>query len=107
MLLLTNCEVHKANEIRSLQKAKSKNFPCGMNKWTIRALLYIQHERFGKFSENLGEVDAILDMWGYSNNLCFKSQKTVDFKKLISDLFQAGSTLVERKSLKRKTRLSG
>ena len=31
---------------------------------------------------------------------------TVDFKKLISDLFHAGSALVEIKSIKRKTRLS-
>ena len=29
---------------------------------------------------------------------------TVDFKKLVSDLFQAGSTLVGSKSIKRKMR---
>ena len=31
---------------------------------------------------------------------------TADFKKLASDLFQAGSALVSRQSTKRKTRLS-
>ena len=31
---------------------------------------------------------------------------TVDFKKLESDLFQAGSALVQSKSIKRETRLS-
>ena len=31
---------------------------------------------------------------------------TVHFKKSVSDLFQAGSALVESESIKRKTRLS-
>ena len=31
---------------------------------------------------------------------------TVDFKRLVSDLFHAGSALVGSKSIKRKTRLS-
>ena len=31
---------------------------------------------------------------------------TVDFKKLVSDLFHAGSALVGNKSIKRKVRLS-
>ena len=31
---------------------------------------------------------------------------TVDFKKLVSDLFHAGSPLVESECIKRKTRLS-
>ena len=31
---------------------------------------------------------------------------TVDFKKLVSDLFHAGSAMVESECIKRKTRLS-
>ena len=31
---------------------------------------------------------------------------TFDFKKMVSDLFHAGSTLVESESIKKKTRLS-
>ena len=31
---------------------------------------------------------------------------TADFNKFVSDLFHAGSALVERESIKRKTRLS-
>ena len=31
---------------------------------------------------------------------------TVDFKKMVSDLFRTGSTLVERECIKKKTRLS-
>ena len=31
---------------------------------------------------------------------------TIDFKRLVSDLFHAGSALVESKSIKRKTRPS-
>ena len=48
-------------------------------------------------------------MWNLDEKfllLCPVSYITIDFKKLVSDLFHAGSALVESESIKRKTRLS-
>ena len=43
---------------------------------------------------------------GETFTLSSVAYKTVDFKKLMSDLFHAGSAVTESECMKRKTRLS-